>query len=211
MAATNILMLVVLQQAGAEASAYYYMATLIGYTLYLIVSNVGSALVAESARYPARAVELARQALRNAARLVIPLAAVVGSLVAHLLLSVLGQSYADNATVLLRLILISAIPQLIVGISLSTARVRDDLRTIMIVYAAHRGRGPRRHLDRAAVRRPRRSRHRLLATETVVALGLLFSGRTGLWTDRRRRRPVAARWLGAARYALAWEPGKNSS
>ena len=71
---------------------------------------------------------LARQALWNAARLVIPLA-VVGVLLAPLVLGILGPDYAANGTVVLQLLLISAIPQLIVGIAIATARIRRDLRT----------------------------------------------------------------------------------
>ena len=76
MGTADLLTLLVLNEVGPEASAYYFMANTIGYTLYLVISNIGSALVAEGARDPERAVTLARQALWNSARLVIPLAVV---------------------------------------------------------------------------------------------------------------------------------------
>ena len=135
MGTADLLTLLVLNEVGPEASAYYFMANTIGYTLYLVISNVGSALVAEGARYPERAVTLARQALWNSARLVVPLA-LVGVLVAPLVLGILGPDYATEGTLVLRLLLISAIPQVIVGIAIATARIRRDLRTIMAVYAA---------------------------------------------------------------------------
>ena len=183
MSATNIMMLLVLQLAGAESSAYFYLATTIGYTLYLIISNVGSALVAESARFPERAVTLARQALLNAARLVVPLA-LLGCLLAPVLLSLLGPAYAAHATTLLQLILLSALPQLIIGIALSTARVRNDLRTIVMVYgsiAVGDLGGTWIGLHLAGLTGVGVA---LLITETVVAIGLVVGGRTGLWGDR---------------------------
>ena len=135
MGTADLLTLLVLNEVGPEASAYYFMANTIGYTLYLVISNIGSALVAEGARYPERAVSLARQALWNSARLVVPLA-LVGVLLAPLVLGILGPDYATEGTVVLRLLLISAIPQVIVGIAIATARIRRDLRTIMAVYTA---------------------------------------------------------------------------
>ena len=65
----------------------------------------------------------------------IPLA-VVGVLLAPFVLGILGPDYAANGTVVLQLLLVSAIPQIIVGIAIATARIRRDLRTIMAVYTA---------------------------------------------------------------------------
>ena len=129
----DILTLVILHEIGPEASAYYFIATTIGYSLYLITSNVGSALLAEGARYPERTVALARQSAVNAARLVIPLAA-LGCLLAPFVLGLLGPSYAANGTLLLQLILVSAIPQIIVAVAMSTARLRQDLKLIIVIY-----------------------------------------------------------------------------
>ena len=52
MGTADLLTLMVLNEVGPEASAYYFMANTIGYTLYLVISNIGSALVAEGARHP---------------------------------------------------------------------------------------------------------------------------------------------------------------
>jgi O-antigen/teichoic acid export membrane protein len=135
LATIELLTLVVLQQAGAAASAYYFMSFTTAYVLYLITSNIGSAFVAEGARNPQRAGVLAGEALRHAAVLVIPLA-FLGVLVAPVGLALLGHQYATNATVLLRLLLLSAIPQVVIGISLGAARVRRDNHLILAIYAA---------------------------------------------------------------------------
>ncbi|HVK36279.1 MAG TPA: phosphotransferase, partial [Microlunatus sp.] len=190
MGTADLLTLLVLNQVGPEASAYYFMANTIGYTLYLVISNIGSALVAEGARDPERAVSLARQALWNSARLVIPLA-VVGVLVAPFVLGILGPDYAANGTLVLQLLLVSAIPQTIVGIAIATARIRRDLRTIMVVYAA---------LAIGSIGGSRLALGPLgipgvglacLLTQLVVCAALLITGRTGLFAERGVRSVIA--------------------
>jgi O-antigen/teichoic acid export membrane protein len=191
MATSDLLTLLVLQRAGAEASAYYFMANTIGYTLYLVISNVGSALVAEGARHPERSAELARQALRHAARLVLPLA-LVGVLAAPWVLRLLGPAYAANATVLLQLLLASAAPQIVIGIALGAARIRHDLPTILIIYAAlavGAFGGSALLLDRWGLPGVGWA---CLGTQTAVALLLLLSGRSGLGADGPGRPTVLA-------------------
>ena len=190
MGTADLLTLLVLNEVGPEASAYYYMANTIGYTLYLVVSNVGSALVAEGARNPERTVTLARQALWNSARLVVPLA-VVGVLVAPFVLGVLGPDYAANGTVVLQLLLISAVPQTIVGIAIATARIRRDLRTIMVVYAALAvGSIGGSWLALGTFGIPGVGLA-CLSTQLVVCAALLLTGRTGLFAERGFRSVVA--------------------
>ncbi len=225
LATSDLLTLLVLHTSGAEASAYYFMASMMGYSLYLVVSNIGSALVAEAARYPDRAAVLTRAALRNAARLVLPLT-VLGMLAAPLVLRVLGRDYATNGTVLLQLLLASAVPQIVVGLALSAARLRHDYRTILTIYAAMAA-GTfggswaligRWDLPGVGVA--------ILATQTAVALALLASGRSGLDLGSdglrtrieripsalrlRRSRRAARRLLGPALQACGLPPADTS-
>jgi O-antigen/teichoic acid export membrane protein len=178
LATTELLTLVVLQKTDAEASAYYFMSFTIAYSLFLLSSNVGSAFVAEAARFPARAGSLAREALRHAASLVVPLS-LVGVVLTPLALRILGQGYATNGTVLLRLLLLSAIPQVVIGISLGAARVRRDNRLILAVYAAQAlgvfG-GTALTIDRWGLTGVGLS---WLVTQTAVALVLILTRRTG--------------------------------
>jgi O-antigen/teichoic acid export membrane protein len=178
LATTELLTLVVLQKTDAEASAYYFMSFTIAYSLFLLSSNVGSAFVAEAARFPARAGALAGVALRHAASLVVPLS-LVGVVLTPLALRILGQEYATNGTVLLRLLLLSAIPQVVIGISLGAARVRRDNRLILAVYAAQAlgvfG-GTVLTIDRWGLTGVGLS---WLVTQTAVALVLILTRRTG--------------------------------
>jgi len=135
LATTDLMTLVVLDQLGSQQSAYYFMSFTIAYSLYLVASNVGSAFVAEAAQFPGRSSVLARNALRHAALLVVPLA-LVGVVVAPLGLRTLGREYATNGTTLLRLLLLSAIAQVIIEIAISAARLRRDNRMVLTVYGA---------------------------------------------------------------------------
>lgn len=194
LATADILTLVILQHLGPESSAYYFIASTIGYSLYLITSNIGSALVAEGAHHPERSTALARQAALNAARLVVPIAA-IASLLAPVVLGLLGPGYVDNSTPLLRLILISAVPQVVVAVAMSSARLRHDLRLIIGIYTAQAvgilG-GSLLLMDRWGLAGVGAAS---LTTSTAIALGLLIGGRTGLWPRGPRRLRLRDRLL----------------
>lgn len=132
-ATPHVLTLIVLHLRGPQASAYYYIANMIGYSLYLVTSNIGSALIAESVHDPARAASQARAALVHSASLVVPLA-LAGVLLGPFALGILGADYAQHATTAMQLIILSAIPQMIVGISVNTARVRREMSTVVVTY-----------------------------------------------------------------------------
>jgi O-antigen/teichoic acid export membrane protein/aminoglycoside phosphotransferase len=178
LATTELLTLVVLQEAGPQASAYYFMSFTIAYALYLVTSNIGSAFVAEAARYPSRAAALAGAALRQAAILVVPLA-LLAVVLARFGLGLLGDEYAANGTVVLRLLLLSAIPQVVIGIALNAARVRRDNRLILAVYGAQAlgvfG-GTVLTIERLGLTGVGLA---WLATQTTVALVLVLTKRTG--------------------------------
>jgi O-antigen/teichoic acid export membrane protein len=128
LAAVNLLPLLVLERAGADANAYYYIAFMTAYTLYLVTSNLGSALLVAGSREPARLPELARRTLRNAMALVL-IGVIGGTLLAPWFLGLLGPGYAEHVG-LLQLLLLSAIPQVIVGVSAAVARVRRSLAAL---------------------------------------------------------------------------------
>ena len=186
-ATADVLTLMVLHVEGTEASAYWYIANTIGYSLYLVTSNVGSALIAESVHDSDNAARHARKALLHSAQLVVP-AAVAGILAAPLILRLMGEDYAEHATTTLQLILASAIPQLLIGISLSTARVRGDMGIVVGVYVftavtTWSGSWFALHLwgitGIGIV---------ILLNQILLAGFLLSTGRTGLWDGKGARR-----------------------
>ena len=186
LATANVLTLMVLQQLGPEASAYYFMANTIAYALFLVTSNISSALVAEGARSPDRAPALVRAALRNASLLVLP-AAALGVLLAGPVLGLFGPDYVANARVLLQLLLLSAVPQLVIGVALAAARLRQDLRTVVLTYAGLAVITYGGSWLGLAVWGLTGVGIACLASQTVIAVLLLVTGRSGLGGPGVRR------------------------
>ncbi len=131
---TELVPLVLLTTAGATAAATYYMVFTISYSLYLITSNVSSALVVEASLNPETAPSALRRAARQAGVLVVP-AALMAAVLAPWILKLLGPHYEESGTSLLRLMLLSAVPYVVVGIAIGRARVRKRLRLLVLVYA----------------------------------------------------------------------------
>lgn len=179
----DILTLMVLQELGPEASAYYFMANTIAYGLFLVTSNISSALVAEGARSPDRVAALTRAALRNSALLVLP-AAGLGALLARPVLGLFGSGYADHGSVLLQLLVLSAVPQIVIGVALAAARLRHDLRTIALTYLAMAAITFSGSWLAAKLGSLNGVGVACLVSQTTIALLLLLTGRSGLWPDR---------------------------
>ena len=129
------LALIVLGRAGPSDAAFYYLAAQIAYGLYVLSGCIGAALVAEAAREPTRLADLNQRAARQAFGLVLPATAAV-IVAAPLLLRIFGQEYERNATPLLRLLALSAIPYTVTSIILSGARVRKAMHVVIGGHAA---------------------------------------------------------------------------
>jgi O-antigen/teichoic acid export membrane protein/aminoglycoside phosphotransferase len=134
-ATTSLLPLVVLAMDGAAATAYFSIAWLVAYTLYLLSRNLGMSLVTEGARAPQRLYEFALRTLAQSAKIVIPLA-VVTAVAAPLILRFFGTEYVDGASLLLALLALSAIPNVVITTFLSAARVQRRMKAVTIVTAA---------------------------------------------------------------------------
>lgn len=131
-ASINILPLIVLQTLGATANAHFYLSLTIGYTLYLMNRGMGMSLLAEGAREPARLTEYGYRMFIQTARLVVP-AALVLVIGAPLLLKLFGSSYSDEGSRLLRLLAISALPDMVTATFISMARVQQRMKAVVIV------------------------------------------------------------------------------
>lgn len=198
LATPQVLTLIVLHVRGPEASAYYYIANMIGYSLYLITSNIGSALIAESVHSPDRAGAFAHKALVHSVRLVLPLA-VLGVFIGPFALRILGEDYAENASTAMQLIILSALPQTIVGISVNTARVRREMSTVVATYlflAVTIWGGSWVTLSWWGVTGVGAT---ILVAQTLAAVGLLLTGRTGLQGGPLT---AASVWAAVARVSL---------
>lgn len=114
--------ILVANQAGAAAAAYFFIPWMICISLQLVAINVITSLTVEAALDMEQLRRLTRRTLAHSMRLVAPLAALT-ALVAPLALLIFGQEYADSGTNLLRLLALGAIPNVIVALGIGVARI----------------------------------------------------------------------------------------
>jgi O-antigen/teichoic acid export membrane protein len=129
---TVLLPIIVTQEAGAAANAHFYQPWTITASLQLVAMNMATSLTVEAARDEQKLGIYARHALRSTARLILP-AVVLIVLGAPYLLRIFGASYAAEGSMLLRLLVLSVIPNIVVSLYLGLARVRRRMRSIMMV------------------------------------------------------------------------------
>ncbi|MHA6616646.1 lipopolysaccharide biosynthesis protein [Pseudonocardia sp. DLS-67] len=135
LAAVFGLPLVVLARLGAEAAAVYGVVWQIAYAFYLVVNGMGQSLVAHSAAEPDK-LEAARRAMVGKALLLVVPAVLLCAALAHPLLSLFGARYADEGSLLLALLALSAIPNVVNWSMVWAARVRHDGRILFGLPAA---------------------------------------------------------------------------
>ncbi|MEV5437074.1 hypothetical protein AB0K80_13745 [Streptomyces sp. NPDC052682] len=130
MAAYTLLPLLVLNTLGAEQSAYFSLAWIIGYMLFLVVRNMGSSLVVETVRRPDRLVEQGLRVIRHSGMLLL---VGVGVIVAGApwILALFGAGYSEHGTTLLRLLALSALPNLVFSLAVDVLRARRHMRLVV--------------------------------------------------------------------------------
>jgi O-antigen/teichoic acid export membrane protein len=135
LAYTNLLPLVAANRAGVEAAAYFYIPWIISGGLQLIAANLSISLTVEAAIDHEGLRDYFRGALKQSFRLIIPIVAVI-VVAAPWLLELFGHNYALQGTALLRWLALAALPNVIVVLSLSIARVQHRIRWLMVIQSA---------------------------------------------------------------------------
>jgi O-antigen/teichoic acid export membrane protein len=120
--ANMYLPILVANQTSASQAAYFYVPWMISITVELVALNMMTSLTVEAALDMPRLRHLARRALRQSLRLVVPVAALT-VLLAPLGLLIFGREYADEGTTLLRLLALGAIPNVIAALGAGVARI----------------------------------------------------------------------------------------
>jgi O-antigen/teichoic acid export membrane protein len=133
--ASMLLPIIVTYELGAEATAYFYLAWLITYSLQLASHSMMASLTVEGAMDHSELATLVQRALKNTARLLVPAVAVL-LFAAPYVLRLFGNAYAGQGSMLLRLLAIAALPNLVNLLYISTARVRRHTGRVLIVEAA---------------------------------------------------------------------------
>lgn len=126
LAAITLPPLLVLRVLGPAQSAYFSLCWVIGYALYLLSTNMGASLIVETVTDSAQTGANARRVLRHTAVLVSTCVLVL-VVCAPRLLAMFGPGYAQNGTGLLRLLALSAIPNLVLSTVVAVSRSRRRL------------------------------------------------------------------------------------
>ncbi|MFJ7988974.1 glycosyltransferase [Streptomyces sp. NPDC096351] len=127
MAAYTVVPLMVLNNLGADQSAYFSLAWIVGYTLFLVARNLGNSLVVEAVRSPERLVEHAVRMMRHTG-LLLGSGIVFVAVLAPQILSLFGAEYAEHGSTLLRLLALAALPNIVVSLAIDVWRARRLLR-----------------------------------------------------------------------------------
>jgi O-antigen/teichoic acid export membrane protein/aminoglycoside phosphotransferase len=135
LASTTLLPVVVLQVAGAATTAYFSLAWAVAFPLYAIGHNIGTSLVLHGASdRPALPVLVRKAALQGGGLLLACVAVLVAG--APYALALFGGDYADGGTTLLQLLALAALPNLVLSLAVSVARVERRLRMAMVALGA---------------------------------------------------------------------------
>ncbi|MEQ3552477.1 lipopolysaccharide biosynthesis protein [Pseudonocardia nematodicida] len=121
-ATSSFLPVLIIALLGAQQSAYLLPAQTMFIALNLLSVAIMSSLVVEGSRDPSRSHLLARAILRRIMIVVVPAALAVG-LAAPWLLLLYGGDYADNATLLLQLLMASIMPRVVVTLWMTRSRL----------------------------------------------------------------------------------------
>lgn len=132
LASTTLLPIMVTNLSGASANAYFYPPWMIVTALQLVAVNLSTSLTVEATLDRAQLHTYSRRVLVQIARLVVPLVIVV-FLGAPLILQVFGSAYATEGAALLRWLALGVLPNILIALFISLARVQNRSGTIMLV------------------------------------------------------------------------------
>ncbi len=129
---TTLMPVIVATVSGPTANAYFYLAWTIANTLYLIAPAMGSSLVVEASKEQKKLAFFSYKVFQNTMKMVMP-AAVVLVVSASPILLVFGKGYSSQGANLLRLLALSAVPNVIIATFVSVARVKKYMKSIVVV------------------------------------------------------------------------------
>ena len=133
--ATTLMPVFVLDRLGASQSAYFSLAWMVAYTLYQLSTNMGSSLIVEAAGDATRLSADCRRILRHTG-LLLGAGVAAGVAAAPWILRIFGPGYVASATGLLRLLLLSAIPNLYVTAAVAVCRARRRVGAAVVILSA---------------------------------------------------------------------------
>jgi O-antigen/teichoic acid export membrane protein len=134
-AGTTLVPLLVLNLTDPRHSAAFALAWQICFALYLVPNAFGQSLVAHGAVRRDRLNQYHRQAMLQTLRLLVPVVALT-VVFAPLGLRFFGPWYVSQGTTTLRLLALSALPNAVVALAVSRARVERRVTRVMVILVA---------------------------------------------------------------------------
>jgi O-antigen/teichoic acid export membrane protein len=131
LSASNLMPVIVTAVAGATTNAYYALAYAVALPLYAFALNIGTSLMLHGTQDRAALPVLARKAAVQGLRVLVPVVVLVVVLAPYLL-SLFGPDYAHRSTTVLRLLALGALPNFVLALAVSIARVQRRLRRAVI-------------------------------------------------------------------------------
>jgi O-antigen/teichoic acid export membrane protein len=128
--------ILVANKVSASQAAYFYIPWMVSLAMELVALNMMTSLTVEAATDPARLRALTRQAVNHSMRLVIPMAALV-AIVAPWALLIFGKDYSEAGTALLRWLSLGMLPNVIVTLGITIARIQHKGRSVVTIQGAH--------------------------------------------------------------------------
>ena len=127
---TTVLPIIVANESGAVATAYFYVPWTIATALQLVAFNMMTSLTVEVAFDETKLRVYCRRVLFHTMRLVLPITVVLVA-GAEYILRAFGDAYAGEGTTLLRLLALGSIPNVLVVLGLSIARIQHSGRVVL--------------------------------------------------------------------------------
>ena len=132
---TTLLPIMVTNLSGASANAYFYPPWMIVTALQLVAVNLSTSLTVEASLDQTKLSFYGRRVLIQTARLVVPLVIIV-FLGAPLILHVFGSAYSAEGSTLMRWLALGTLPNILIVLFISQARVQNRSGIIMLVQGA---------------------------------------------------------------------------
>lgn len=132
LASTTLLPIMVADQLGTRANAFFYLPWTIATSLYLVALNMMVSLTVEAAADQTRLTLYCYRALVQSLRLVVPLVVTL-LLGAPYILLVFGLEYARESTGLLQILALAAIPNTLIALYIAYARVLNQWWAVISV------------------------------------------------------------------------------
>jgi O-antigen/teichoic acid export membrane protein len=127
----GLMPVIVTTARGPTTNAYWALAYAVMLPLYVFAQSIGTSLMLHGSKDSAELPALTRKAALQGMRVLVPVVVLL-LLLAPYLLSLFGRTYADHSTTVLRLLALGAVPNFVLALAVSVARVQRRLRRALV-------------------------------------------------------------------------------